>query len=324
MSKSLRPKSAHPPGLDWTIVLGFTICALLAAGFGYWRLSQAAQISEDSFAFEELQIDRERLDRQRQKKYGDINLRTAQAEWQRILAAARELNRGQFTGLSQTAAAELSLEIKFLANELIPTTGYQGFVVSGEPLFHQCQEGLDELLEAVRTGQLSMKEAREAPPADTFETYRDNCGNFLPLLVDRGLVTEDAQWAFEQAPIIVDLLNRYRWAHIIHDQQKPEAQLTAYGLITFERWRVERASGVTDASRQKYLERLARHDPDYNADYARGVLAFRAGELEEALEHFEKLASAYPASDYRGYADYLRDRLEASGNEVVAEGEKTH
>lgn len=307
MPNSLRSKAQEAPRLDSAIVAGLMICALLAAGFVFWRVTQHNRIGEKDFAFADIEVDREKLDAQRVEKYGAINLQKAQAEWQALLEAGRALNRGQHEGLSQEKQAELGVQITYHANEILPASGYEGFVVSGEPLIHACQEGLDELLEAVRAGELSLEEARDNPPADKFSDYRDNCGMLLPTWMERGLINDQGEWSFEYAPVLSDVLQRYRWAHIIHDQQKPAAQLTGYEVRILQRWRVEHAQGLSERDRLKYLERLERHDPEYDAAYARGVLAYREGDIERAFEHFEEMARE--DRRWQAHATFLGDQL---------------
>lgn len=314
MGRNPRPTPPRAHRLDASIVVGLVCSILLAAGFGYWRLNQAEQITAEDFRFEQVRVDRQRLEQQRQDKYSEVRLQGAQAEWQQLVETARQLNRAHFGGLDSTEQAELGAKLRFFAEELIPATGLEGFVVSGEPLFRECALGLEEVLQAIRDDKLTHKEAVSGPPAGAYQTYRDNCGNLLPVLVERGLVDDDGQWTFEDAPIIADLLNRYRWAQIIQDQSKPWTQMTRYGGLLFARWRVEHTRHTHRGLRNQHLQTLARYFPNHDTRFARGVFAYEDGELEDALEHFQGLARAYPKAGWDGYVTYLRERIEAVGH----------
>lgn len=330
MGSNLSRKAPQASKLDRTILAGVLICALLAAGFAYWRMGPAREVTDDDFKFPELTVNLQKLERQRQEKYADVNLQQVENEWQQLIAAAREVHRGQFADISQEEQLKRAATVKVWANETILGSGFEGFVATGEPIFRECAAGLQELLGAVQKGEISLEKAQEELPGDRFTTYRDNCGNLLPVIAERGLVTEDGKWASKNAPVIADLLNRYRWAHIIHDQKDPWSQLTKEGARTLARWRVEDAKGYTVEQRRKFLSTLSSQFPDYNAEFALGLLAYRAGETQKALEHFERLAEAQPRSDFQRYTDFLRQKIggpEGAAKPAPAEStraEKSH
>ncbi|QDG54509.1 hypothetical protein FIV42_28325 [Persicimonas caeni] len=309
MGNKLSSNVPQPSKLDATIIAGLLICALLAAGFAYWRMGPAREVTDEDFQFPELTVNQQKLEQQRQEKYADVNLQQVQGEWQELIAAARQVHRAQFGGVSQEEQLKRAATVKVWANETVLGSGFDAFVVTGEPVFRECATGLDTLLGAIQSGQVTMDEAKANPPAEEFAAYRDNCGKLLPVLVERGLVTEEGKWSSKVSPHIVDLLNRYRWAHIIHDQKDPWAQLTKEGALAFARWRVEDAIGYTLEERQKFLAKLARQFPNYNAGFAYGMLAYKAGDYEKALEYFDRLAKAQPRSDYQRYAEYLRQKV---------------
>jgi hypothetical protein len=311
MANKLTSKAPRESKLDATVIMAVVVCVVAAAAFAYWRMGPGRPIGQEDFQFSKLEIDHKKLEDQRHKKYAKANLQDVQSEWQELLATARKANQAQFGEVGREEQLTLSAEMRVWANEVLLGSGLDSFVVTGEPIFRECNGAVDELLGAIRRGELTVEEAKTDPPADTFGTYRANCGNLLPTLLARGLVTDGGKWTSEDAPVIVDILSRYRWAHIIHDQKDPWAQLTREGARAFSRWRVEQASGYSLAQRRQFLDKLVSQFPDYNATFTAGVLAYRAGELDVALDHFETLAQNQPRSDYKKYVEFLREK---SGN----------
>jgi hypothetical protein len=297
-------------GLDRSLLAGFVICTLLAAAFGYWRVGGQIGISEADFAFEPIAIDLQKLEAQREEKFKTVHLDRAPRRWKTLLETARDANRIQFaTAASPMEASTLRGKLRFHANEVIPATGYDGFVAATQPLRQECLAGLEELLAALRSGELSMEQARKNPPANQFSRYRDNCGKMLPMLVEHGLVTPEGNWSSDDAPIIVDILSRFRWAHIIANQRSPWRQLTPYEAKIFSRWRIEQARGYSLAKRLEFVEEIGQIFPNYPTEYARGVLAFQAGDIESALDSFEILAADRPQAGFGAYVRYLNERL---------------
>jgi hypothetical protein len=314
MAQPLSSKAPREPKLDVTVIAAVVLCALLGAAFAYWRMGPGKPVTDQNFQFSDIEIDQAELDAQRQAKYASANLQEVQSEWQDLVAASREANQAQFGGATQEEQLTLSATVRVWANEVVLGSGFDSFVVTGEPLFRECRAGLEELLGAVQRGELSVEQAKSGPAAQTFGTYRANCGNLFPVLLERGLVSSDGKWTSENADLIVDIMSRYRWAHIIHDQRDPWAQLTQEGARVFARWRVEQASRYTLGERRRFLDKLATQFPNYNATFAAGVLAYRAGEFDTALDHFETLAQNQPRSKYKRYADFLRLKTSNPGS----------
>lgn len=311
MAQKPRSDRASAKGIDPTFAVTLVLCALLAGGFGYWRMSSIPQVTEEDLTFEgDLDIDADRLQRQYRETYGDIDLESVSEDWQALLDTGQRANQAQFQETSTSEQNELTVELKLLAHQIVPTTGYSGFVVSGEPLFEGCHEGLETLLEGIRSDDIDIETARQNPPEDTYDEYRRNCGKLLPHLVDRGIVTEAGEWSFDGAKTMVQILHRYRWAHIIYNEKRPRAQLTPYELELMDRWRLEIAEGLSPEDRRTALRRLDKSDVDYDVDFARALLAYQSAKYEEAVEQFEQLAEEKPGQHYEAYADFVREKIE--------------
>lgn len=296
-------------GIDPVLVSVFLICMTLVAGYLSWRALGRRSVTPADFDFRALTVDAQKLHAERDAKFRQIHLDRYTAQWDELLTAARTLNRAQFDAdTSPEDAALLMHALQYHANEIIPATGYAGFVAAGQPLRDACQEGITALLAAVQAGKISLQQARENPPPEQFSAYRDNCGKMLPMLITRGLVTPQGTWQTAAAPAIADISARYRWAHIIADQRSPWMLLTPYEARIFARWRIEEAQGYSTEKRLEFLAEYAQLFPKENTDFARGVLAFRADDLPAALKSFERLAAAQPGQGYEDYVAFLKQR----------------
>lgn len=292
-------------------VISGTVIVLVLAVVGYAVASVvlAPEISEDDIVFEPLQVDRDRLLEERKERASDVQPERAGDDLERLRESARQANEMSFQSSTKVERETLNEKLSVYANQIMPAYGYDGFVYSAEPLFIECGKGLEELLDAVQRGQISIDDANQDLPEDTFERYRKNCGNVLPMLVEQGLVTEEGEWSVEAGPAIFDVLNRYRWAHIIDDRRRAIMQLTPYEREILMRWRIEDAEAFDNAERWRFLEQARGLLDDYNVAWAAGVLSMRDGNLEQALDYFQKAADAGEPEEADKVVDYLEQRL---------------
>ncbi|AWV89333.1 hypothetical protein [Bradymonas sediminis] len=293
------------------LAVTFGVCVLLAAAVGFLMLPGKNNISARNFTFEALDIDAKRLEKERDEKYKSVQLDQVPDEWAQFLNTAREVNRFDFVSPGAAAEASTIEKLSYYSNELVPATGYEGFLAATIPLRDACSEGLDTLRKALGAGDVTLEQALSDPPADRFGQYRDNCGNLLAMLVERGLVDKTGAWTSSDAPLVTDILSRYRAAHLLKDQYSPWLLLTSYETEIFARWRVEQAAGYSDAKRLQYLSEIPSLLPHYNVDFARGVLAYQAKDIAGALKAFETLHQRDPKAGYEGYVRYLKEQVPA-------------
>lgn len=316
---SQRPAAA----IDPVLVSVFVICMIFVAGYLSWRAWGHKTVTLADFEFKAITVDTRKLNQEREARFELVHLDRYSTQWEQLLRAARELNRAQFDAASTTEDAALLMHaLQYHANEIIPATGYAGFAAAGQPLRDGCQEGINALLNAVQAGKISLQDARENPPADQFAAYRDNCGKMLPMLITRGLITPQGAWHSPASPAIADILARYRWAHAIADQRSPWTQLTPYEAKIFARWRIEEAQGYSTEKRLEFLAEYARLFPKEDTNFARGVLALRAGDFPGAIQSFERLANAQPGAGYENYVAFLKQRS-AGKHQPTAAGAPT-
>ncbi|RAL23731.1 hypothetical protein DL240_06120 [Lujinxingia litoralis] len=270
-----------------------------------WAAEDAAQIRSGSH-FPALSVDVEHLAASRQAHYHTVELSSDQrAQHHALMEAVVAANRAQFTDAEAIDARALQGRIDTLSSALLPATGPRGFVPLAEPTFEACASGLEELLDAIRRGALTLHEASTAPPAKRFESYRDHCGNVLPMLRERALITEDARWSYASSPYIFSVLQRYRFADIIHTRQPLRLQLAPYELQLLTRWRIEDPNAFDVRTRRRHLARATDLLPDYDVPLARTRLDAHGKALSEALPHFRDLVESHP--DTPRYRDLLRE-----------------
>jgi hypothetical protein len=298
-----------PRTLDPTIGITIVVLIIGVVAFAAFRVATAPEITEDDIAFEPLRVDTDRLLEERRERSRDVDPDREKESLAQLREVAREANEMSFGSPSQLERRTTAKKLSILADQVIPAYGYDGFIYSAKPLFIECGKGLEELLEAIRRGQLTVEDAQN-PPADTFERYRRNCGNVLPLLVEQGLVTSEGEWTTESGPAIFDVLNRYRWAHLIDDRRRAITQLTPYEREILMRWRIEEAEAFEPSERWEYLNRAKGLD-GYDVNWAAGVLSYRDGNLEQALDYFQKAADNKENERADDIVEYLEKRLES-------------
>lgn len=318
MSERIENSSGDKPGagsgrLDPVLLIVFLVCALALGGLVMWRANTSRAISAQDFKFAPLKVDEQKLRLEREERYASVRLDKVEENWAKLIEAARQANEAQFGEPKTKEEVELLTNaLRFWASEVIPATGYDGFVAAGQPLRDACEEALAEVLKALKSGELQPEALKEQLSEEKYAKYRQNCGDMMDYLLKRGLVDPSGQWAFKSAPFFADLSARFLWAQIIEDQRSPWAQLTPYEAELFARWRVEQAEGFSLRRRRAYLEQFAQFNPGAELDYARGVLAFMDEDIEAALESFEKLAAEDPQGGFKSYVDFLVDYQSAS------------
>ncbi|MGM0558420.1 MAG: hypothetical protein ACQEVA_18695 [Myxococcota bacterium] len=298
-----------PQKLDPVIGITVLVLVLGVVGFAVYKHQTAPEVSEEDITFEPIRVETDRLLAERKERSAEIEPDRAGKDLERLRETARKANEMSFGSPSRLDQQETQKRLSIYANQIIPAYSYDGFIYSAEPLFIECGKGLESLLEAIRRGQITVERARENPPADTFESYRENCGNVLPILIEQGLVTRDGEWTSESGPAIFDVLNRYRWAHVIDDRRKAMTQLTPYEQEILMRWRIEDARAFELADRWRFLDQARELVPSYEVNWAAGVLSLRENNLEQALDYFEKAAAANEREMADDVVEYLEARI---------------
>lgn len=228
---------------------------------------------ESGLNFPPLQFDKARQQAAHREFYETPDLSTQRDTVQALHDLTQKANLTQFPpldGESLPPLAELDHHLRLLADELLPATGPRGFSSVGEPLFQACTEGLNDLLAALQAQELPLSQALKDPPHQRFAQYRKNCGNALPVLLERHLITPDGTWAHDFGPELFGILQRYRWADLIHSRYSTDQQLAPYDLEIFSRWRIEDPQAFSPAERRQLLAQSRAYLPtDYDHGLAR-------------------------------------------------------
>jgi hypothetical protein len=319
MSQSSRQRpSQFDPSL-----LAAGVVSLALAGLFYWAVTggEAEQEPPEPMEFAPIEIDEDRLDRVRAKKYGEARKALTANPADALLSAARRLNDLQFdeTREGRQKLQKLARKISYMANDVIPRTGYDGYIAAGEPMFSACQQGLDELLSAIASGSIPFEKASTNPPADRFETYRNNCGPILPLLEKRRIVTREGEWRqpADRYRTITQILQRFRWATTIRDRRPALMQLTDYERRLLMRWRIEDPEAYPAEKRRSFLARIEREEglvEDYDTALARATLAWQLDDRERAAKLLRKALREHPdrSKHYEWRIRWIEDQMTGS------------
>lgn len=305
------------PGLIVGVLLSVGLIIGVLAWFQWgpgaeteWDDWQRAHI-QSGINFPVLEIDERQLERARRDFYEDPELELIEDDVESLRSTFQKANLTQFPdhGTSRDLPEEQLLhKTTILASEVLLVSGVRGFQLVGQPIFDQCSQGLDELLQAIQREDLTLERALEDPPAEHFESYRKNCGNFLPFLRQRQLVSPQGEWNHPQGSELVHILQRYRWGDLIGNQFPVHYQMSPYELEIFFRWRVEDNDAFTPSERQRFFDRAKPFLPaDYDLQLAKTRLEAATMETEEAVDLFASLVAEEPENElYQAIYDQVR------------------
>lgn len=317
--------SGTAPDLGPGIKAGFVVSlALGCILFWLMAFSDSAGGPEHPLAFPPIEIDQTRLHGEREDKYGEARSNLDKSSPEEFLKVVRKVNRQQF--IDDAAKRRKTAErLSYLANEVIPTTGYEGFMAAGQPVFEKCRKGLDDLLEAVRSGDLELTEAKSDPAPGQYGVYRTNCGRLLPTLLERELVDQEGYWRqpVELSKTIFEILQRLRWANIIHSRRPPMMQLTDYERELLMRWRIENPDAYGREKKEEFLKRTERNPepyPNYDVPLTRAKITYQSGDLQTAVDILQKQLRSDSGNtrEYRKALEWLEGQIEVengSGDE---------
>ena len=298
-------------------IIAFFSWSFFSEGQPDWSPDERAQL-ESGIHFPPLEVIPQHLKRARQDHYDEPDLSSVAEEVERLRSFVQKANIAQFEELSQANAEayqELDHGLRLMADEVLPATGVTGFQSLGEPIFESCNSGLNDLLESVQRGEITIAEASEDPP-EHFSDYRENCGNLLPILLERRLVSPDGTWNHKFGSELVDIIQRYRWADLIHTRHPTSRQISPYELAIFYRWRIEDPEAFTIAERRRFIAEARRSFPvDYDVELAAARLDVADHDLDSAMQRMAALSLEHPDSTlYNALYDELQRQLEPSAS----------
>lgn len=317
MSSPNQPSTPNRHAINPVLWTAFGVCLLctIGLGFAFSSLSSSSHTSSQSqnleanpTQFPPLIIDHQRLNKERRLQQSEARLGSVEQELNHLYAVVRRANLAQFPSTANEARPDLVIlnaEVTFAADEVLPASGIRGFTAAGEPLFAACNEGIEELLKAIRRQSIPLEEARRNPSPARFQKYRENCGNALPLLLQHGLVDSTGRWSKPYAPVLFEILNRYRWAHITHARLPARLQLAPYEYELLMRWRIEDPDAFPIAERRKFIHQASSEISDFDPVLAETLLDNEGKTESEAIENLRELSEKHPENqNYR--QRYLR------------------
>lgn len=261
---------------------------------------------ESGLDFPPLTVDHRRLERERDAFYREPDLELIADEIEELRTTFRQTNHTQFPlhGTAGTleimATAEL---LKQQASDVLPVVGPRGFEPVARPHFDACREGIEDLAKAIRSGALPFSQANHDPPPDRFQGYRKNCGNLLPVLHRHELIDDEGHWTHPDSLVLVDIIQRYRWADVVRSDFPAYRLISPYELELFYRWRIEHDAALSPIQRREILEQARPFlPPDYEYELAEARL--RAATMDDQVEireRFQAIADAHPDDQF--YSD---------------------
>ena len=166
------------------------------------------------------------------------------------------------------------------------------FVRLGAPIFEACSAALDRMRAEAAGEQNSLTALAADPSFERRAAYRQNCGDFAPLLLEQGLLDERGTWSSPGAPAIAGLFQRYRWAAMFSPRATPAELLGEEDAAGYARWRLSRQA--EPAERRRALARLAALEPDYPVAYAEILIEAQSGDRARARASATRLANQRP------------------------------
>ncbi|GEM_PF-2608677 len=263
-----------------------------------------------------LDIDAKALERARAEYHGSQAAMIAKPETKKLLEIVRSHNDHQFVTapIPTKTAQQLNDELAYALSDVLTLVDPKvGFVPLGGQLFTQCEQGLEQLLGDIQRNKLTLEKAKSDPPFEAYPLYRRNCGNMLGEFMARGLITDKAQWASEDAKLLGRILQRYRWASLMRLHTEALKQLPPLEREIFVRWRVQARDAYPIEKRREYLSSLETYAPNFPKGLAMALLEYDAGRKEKAAEILSRYHNQNPADPtYKALYEQITEELAKS------------
>lgn len=247
-----------------------------------------------------LEIDAERIARaraqQRDAHAANLSRETlSDPVIEEFYATVKELNDHQFVTQPIPSKTPNELEYNFKASlsEVVGNVRPEHFMALGEPLFEECDKGLTALQKDIASGKTTLEDAKADADFEEHERYRKHCGNMLTQLHDLKLVDDKGQWSGPEAKTISSILERYRWAYLVHLYIKPLDLLTPVERVAFLRWRLE-TDAFSLAQRKRFASSIQSELPTYPEGVVEAMIAYEEGEKRRAAEILSRYRNRSP------------------------------
>jgi hypothetical protein len=295
-----------------SVTIGVFIALVAGAALFYNFVSKAEElvvVTDQSFAFGKLEIQSDKLDRERKSMQATISADNAQLV-NDLQVAVRAANLAQLGG-SKMSNPQHEVAVQFAADEAAVAVpdGYKNFVSLGDDLYHECLTAFAGVQSALESSAVTF-DAASASVQPGFEVYAETCGNALPMLKQVGIVDEKGRWIdADSGPYMLELLNRLRFANIISLRKKPTLSLGDYEREILYRWRVANPA-IPVLDRMRYIDTAETEVKGFPANEMRGNLYFQSGDFAKAAASYEIACAKHPADmQLKKYCAFLDNKI---------------
>ncbi len=267
--------------LSIAMLISFLICVSI---FAYFVTNQTP-VDDSAFAFQSTEIDQERLNSERASRLGDKKIDLSDPRAEKLISTARMRNAEQFsTLLSETERRRRDAEVVHRANEVLEMGWFPAFWAVGEKLMQECKAELSKVVVQIQKGA----KPESFRKGDLYIHFRESCGDILPALFKRNLLTQHGQWVDKNGAQIADLSRRYAWAYILAERNHPSRQLTPYEYELYETWRITNTKGFSEKERMNYLKRADFLIKGFPTNLVLGKLSYQKQDYKSALDYLRK------------------------------------
>ncbi len=301
-----------------SVKIGVFVASAIGVGLLYAFMSQVTPlvaVTDQSFQFDRLDIDTAKIDRERESMQAVVSAKNAPLVEQ-LQVAVRAANLAQLGG-SKMSNSQHEIAVQFSADEaaVAVPNGYQHFISFGDDLFHECLTAFAGVQAALADSSVTF-DAMSTAVQPGYEVYAETCGNALPMLKQVGVVDEKGQWVdAKNGPIMLELLNRLRFANIIGLRKKPTLSLGDYEREVLYLWRVTNPA-IPVLERIRYIDSAEIDVKGFPANQMRGKLHFQAGDFVKASASYRIACDKQPSdSQLQRYCAFLDHK---NGAELAA------
>ncbi len=309
-----------PDDASASFLNGIVIALLLTAGaLAAWLVVSAPEIPAiDEGSFENLtSIDMQRLEAERERAYGSIDLATAQEPVDHLRQTVRAVNLVQFESVEEYDKRQAATAAVFAANDVLTPLGEPGFMKAGNEMAKKCVEGVDEVRAALKAGDLTPEQA-VVDPGTGFPTFRENCGPLMGQLLKWKVVQPSGDWTDpDVGPALVEIFSRYRWAAILDLRRPAFEMLTPYEHEVLTRFRAD-LEALPVQKRLEWVMQLAASQPVV-ATELQGNLALESGDVPAAAQLYAQVCDKNSKDRLlRAKCDWLNEQVVAPAGAASA------
>jgi hypothetical protein len=231
---------------------------------------------------------------------------------QDLQVAVRAANLAQFGG-SKMSNPQHEIAVQFTADEAAVAVpdGYQKFISFGDDLFHECLTAFAGVQAGLADASVTF-DAMSTTVQPGYEVYAETCGNALPMLKQVGVVDEKGQWVdAKNGPVMLELLNRLRFANIIGLRKKATLSLGDYEREILYRWRITNPA-IPVLDRMRYIDSAEIDVKGFPSNEMRGKLQFQGGDFRNAAASYKIACDKQPTDkQLERYCAFLDHKIGA-------------